>query len=222
MGYKKIKTKQWHRYGVLLLCCSWAVGTVEAQVDSNRIERHALTYKLVLTDYNSLDPIYQAANPGRLLHFDDINYAAELGYHYRLKPSLQLGAVLRIGSMDAHHSIYDEQDSLCQPCAKRRRDELFIGLDLLGQYHFTNGYLLPKRYWLAPYVLLGIGTVHMDERQEQWDVQVPMGIGINGHFTPRLAFQIQAEYRFSLGIQKHSLVFSAGIFWQLGRSVPTE
>lgn len=222
MDYKKIKTRQWHRYGLLLLCCSWVLTTIRAQVDDSKIGRHALTYKLVLTDYNTLDQTYQAANPGRFLHFDDINYAAELGYHYRLKPSLQLGAILRIGSMDAHHNIHDKQDSLCQPCDKRLRDELFVGVDLLGQYHFANGYLLPKHYWLAPYALLGVGTVYMDERQEQWDVQVPMGIGVNVHFSPQLAIQIQTEYRLSLGIQKHNLAFSAGIFWQLGRLISTE
>ncbi len=219
MDCKRIKKYGWAYCLFWVLCMGWQPSW--AQTDSS-LTKHGLTYKLLLIDYNSLDPIYQRSNPERFFHPEDINYAAALGYHYRLKPSLQLGAVLRVGSMDAHHEIFDEQDSLCQPCDERRRDELFVGLDALGQYHFANGYLLPEQHWIAPYVMLGVGAVYMNQRRGYWDVQVPMGLGVNIHFSPQLAFQIQTEYRLSLAIQKHSLALSAGIFWQLGRSKPTE
>lgn len=218
-----------HRDGWRLL---WVSGIVvllllsqkaQAQVDSSRATtRHALTYAFALTDYNSLDPIYQAANPGRFLHPEDINYAASLGYHYRLQPSVSLGATLRVGSMDAHHTVYDASDSLCQPCEQRIRNELFVGVDVLGYYHFTNGYLLPEQYWVAPYALAGIAAVYMDERRGHWDAQVPLGIGSHFFLSSHLALQLQLEYRLSLAVQKHNLALVLGLYWQLGRPTATE
>lgn len=221
MAYKRISTMGLWRCLVLVGCCVWGLG-LKAQEENKAALRHALTYKLVLTDYNSLDPPYQASNPGRFFHFEDINYAASLGYHYRLKPSVRLGAVLQVGSMDSHHTIFVAEDSLCQPCQRRIRDELFVGLDIVGEYHFANGYLLPEDYWLAPYVVLGVGAVYMDQREGNWDVQLPMGIGINVHFSRQLALQLQAAYRLSLGIQRQSLALSVGLFWQLGSFSTTE
>lgn len=222
MDYKRTSTMVGGQYAMLVLCWMFGLGYLSAQEANKASLRHALTYKLMLTDYNSLDLPYQASNPGRFFHFEDINYAAALGYHYRLRPSVQLGAVLQVGSMDSHHIFFVDEDSLCQPCQRRIRDELFVGLDIVGEYHFANGYLLPENYWLAPYVVVGIGAVYMNERKGNWDVQLPMGIGLNIHFSRELALQLQTAYRLSLGIQRQSLAFSAGLFWQLGRVPTTE
>lgn len=175
----------------------------------------ALSYSVLWTDYNSLDPVYQAANEGRFLHPEDINYAIGLGYQHSINASFNIGGMLRLGSLDSHHPAYRATDSLCQPCEDRIRDEFFVSGDVVGQYKFANGYLLPENFLWRPYVFVGVGLAHMNQRDIKPDLQLPMGVGFNLHFSPQFALQVQAEYRKSLLLAKDNLAISAGIAWLL-------
>ena len=117
---------------------------VVAQTFKNR---NGITYKFVITDYNTLDPVFQNANdPDRIIHPDEINYAGEIGFFRYINKSLSLGAPVRVGSIDSHHSIYDDNDPLCQPCEQRKRNELFFGIDIVAIYKFNNDYLLKENF----------------------------------------------------------------------------
>ncbi|BDS10464.1 hypothetical protein [Aureispira anguillae] len=194
-------------------CCFLWFVQVEAQTSTYK---NSLTYKFLITDYNTLNPIFQQANdPDRILHPEDINYAGEIGYFRAINPSLNLGLPLRIGSIDAYHTVFDSNDSSCQPCEQRQRNELFFSADILALYKFNNNYLLKEDFFLAPYILLGVGGVYLSQQEGHFDVQVPMGIGLNIKLSKLLYLQAQFEYRKSLIIHKDNFAISGGISWLL-------
>lgn len=180
---------------------------------------HALTYKFVVTDYNSLDPTYRE-NSDRFLHPDDINYAAEIGYFYSLSKEFKLGLPLRIGSIDAYHNLTDPNDSSCIsiPCEKRYfRNEFFLSLDLMAVYALNNGYILREDFFLQPYFTLGLGGVYMDKRKGHFDLQLPVAAGCNIQLNPKFKIQTQLEFRAAFLTQKHNMAISLGFLWQLGQ-----
>ena len=195
----------------LWFCCVLSLQVV-AQMSTTK---NGLTYKFVITDYNTLDTVFQVANPGRILHPEDINYAGEIGFFRHINKSLNIGLPLRIGSIDAHHPIFDATDSLCQPCSRRKRNELFFGGDLVAVYKFNNDYLLKEDFLIAPYILLGVGGLYLSQRNGNFDFQIPMGAGVNIRLSKMLYLQAQFEYRKSLVIQKDNLAISGGILWLL-------
>jgi hypothetical protein len=175
---------------------------------------NGLTYKFVLTDYNTLDSYFQNNNqPDRILHPDDLNYAGEIGYFRSFNSSLNLGIPLRIGSIDAHHAVYD--DSLCQPCTTRIKQEFFFGADIVAQYKFNNNYILKEDFVVAPYLIAGVGFKYLTERSGNIDVQIPLGLGVNIKLSELFYLQAQFEYRKSLIVQKDNLAISAGLNWMI-------
>lgn len=194
-------------FGLFLLSCA-----VQAQTTTHP---DALHFGFLWTDYNSLDPVYQASNEGRFLHPEDVNYAVELGYQHAINASFDVGIVARLGSIDAHHPTYRANDTLCQPCEDRIREEFFVSGDVIGHYKFANGYLLPENFVWRPYIFVGVGLVHMEEREIKPDLQLPIGGGFKVHLSPFFALQIQGEYRKSLLVAKDNLALSAGITWLL-------
>ncbi|WMX12076.1 hypothetical protein [Aureispira sp. CCB-E] len=195
----------------LWFCCVLSLQVV-AQISTTK---NGLTYKFVITDYNTLDTVFQVANSGRILHPEDVNYAGEIGFFRHINKSLNIGLPLRIGSIDAHHLIFDATDSLCQPCSRRKRNELFFGGDLVAVYKFNNDYLLKEDFLIAPYILLGVGGLYLSQRNGNFDFQIPMGAGVNIRLSKMLYLQAQFEYRKSLVIQKDNLAISGGILWLL-------
>lgn len=197
---------------IYLWCCCVFSMQIIAQTSENR---NALSYKFVLTDYNTLDATFQAANPGRILHAEDLNYAGEIGFFRNINKSLNIGLPLRIGSIDAHHSVFDATDSLCQPCVQRKRNELFFGADIVAVYKFNNDYILKEDFLVAPYIMLGVGGLYLSQRTGHFDFQIPMGVGVNIKLTELLYLQAQFEYRKSLIAQKDNFAISGGISWLL-------
>lgn len=195
----------------LWCCCIFSIQML-AQTSANK---NGLTYKFVITDYNTFDTSFQAAHPGRILHPEDVNYAGEVGFFRSINKSLSIGLPLRIGSIDAHHTVFDATDTLCQPCIQRKRNELFFGGDIVAVYKFNNDYILKEDFVIAPYILLGVGGLYLTQRTGGFDFQIPMGAGVNIKLAKLLYLQAQFEYRKSLVIQKDNFVISGGIFWLL-------
>lgn len=201
------------KYIVSLVLSLVFVQAIQAQI---AMHKNALTYKFVLVDYNTLDPTYRAANPKRILHPKDVNYAFELGYFRQLNNSINIGAPLRIGSIDAHHNLVNINDSTCAPCKHRvYPKEFFLGLDVMGIYKFNNGYILQEDFWIAPYITLGIGAKYMSKRKGHFDFQIPIGLGVNIKLTEGFYIQAQLEYRKSVVINKDNFAISAGLLWMI-------
>lgn len=195
----------------MMICCLLLTHSAQTQVS---LHPNGLTYKFLVTDYNTLDSIFQNANdPDRIFHPDDVNYAGEIGYFRHINKSLSLGAPLRLGSVDSHHSVFDSLDVNCQPCQVRKRNDFFFGGDLIAVYKFNNDYMLKEDFILAPYIFLGVGALYFSQRTGHFDFQIPMGLGLNLKLTKLLYLQAQFEYRKSLVIQKDNMAISFGIVW---------
>jgi hypothetical protein len=195
---------------------------LKAQINTNK---NSISYKFLVTDYNTIDPKYRQENPKRYFHPDDINYAADLGYFRYLNSSFNVGATVRFGSLDAYHNLIDSTDANCigQPCSKRYfRNEMFGGINVLGKYKFNNGYLLKEDFFVAPYVLTGISALYMHKRKGHFDMQIPFGIGLNIRLNPLFNIQTQFDYNQSLIIKKNNFAISFGFIWTLGKHITVE
>lgn len=194
---------------IYFLCCCLLSMQLVAQTSEHK---NGLTYKFVVTDYNTLDPIFQNRNNSdRILHPEEINYAGEIGFFRNINKSLNLGIPLRIGSIDAHHRIFEGNDTL----EIRKRNELFFSTDVVAMYKFNNDYLLKEKSIVAPYIVLGVSGLYLSQQAGNFDFQIPMGIGVNVKLNKFLYLQLQFEYRKSLVLQKDNFAITGGISWLL-------
>jgi len=204
---------------ITLILCSCVITFMQAQQGAFK---NGISYKFMVTDYQTLDTNHQNAyDPDRLFHPDDVNYAGEIGYNRYINKHLNLAIPIKIGSIDSYHQEFDSLDVNCQPCQRRHKREFFFGLDVVAQYKFNNGLILAEDYFLAPYLIAGIGTKFMT-RRGQFDVQVPLGIGLNIKLDKQLYLQAQFAYRKSLVIQKDNFGITGGIVWLLNGSKKNE
>jgi hypothetical protein len=186
----------------------------------NSTDRNAISYKMLVTDYNTIDTQYRNENPKRYIHPDDVNFGAELGYQRYLSPSFNAGASVRLGSIDSYHLLIDSTDGGCTsaPCNRRYfRNELFAGFGLHGDYKFNNGYILKEDFFIAPYLRLGLNALYLSRREGNFDLQVPMALGVNIKLNPLFSLQTQFDYNQSLIVNKNNFVISAGFVWTLGK-----
>lgn len=184
-------------------------------------EPNAISYKMLVTDYNTLDTQYRNENPKRYIHPDDVNFGAELGYQRYLFPSFNAGTTLRLGSIDSYHLLIDSTDGGCTttPCNRRfHRNELFVGLGIHGDYKFNNGYILKEDFFIAPYLRFGINALYLSRRKGNFDLQIPMGLGVNIKLNQLFSLQTQFDYNQSLVANKNNFIISAGFVWTLGKS----
>jgi len=215
---KNTKMSANNRFFLLLLLLG--TGVLQAQTTEMR---NSLVYKFLVTDYNTIDPTYREGNPDRYLHPDDINYGTEIGYLRYINSSLNVGATLRVGTIDSHHYLIDSTDANCiaTPCNKRYfRNELFGGLNLLAAYKFNNGYILKENFPIAPYIQTGLTVLYMNKRTGHFDLQIPMGLGLNIRLRPEFSLQAQFDYNQSLITKKNNFIISAGFIWTLGKVKP--
>jgi hypothetical protein len=202
--------------GIFFLC--FTAIFVNAQNSGNR---NAISYKMLVTDYNTIDTQYRNENPKRYIHPDDVNFGAELGYQRYLFPSFNAGASLRLGSIDSYHLLIDSTDGGCTaaPCNRRyHRNELFAAFGIHGDYKFNNGYILKEDFLIAPYLRFGLNALYLSRRKGNFDLQIPMALGVNIRLNPLFSLQTQFDYNQSLIVNKNNFVISAGFVWTLGKS----
>jgi hypothetical protein len=182
--------------------------------------RNAISYKMLVTDYNTLDTQYRKENPKRYIHPDDVNFGAEIGYQRYIFSSLNVGATLRLGSVDAYHLLIDSTDGACisAPCNRRYyRNELFTSFGINADYKFNNGYLLKENFFIAPYLRVGLNALYLSKREGNFDLQIPMALGVNVRLNPLFSLQTQFDYNHSFIANKNNFVISAGFVWTLGK-----
>jgi OOP family OmpA-OmpF porin len=193
-----------------------------AAIAQNKDSKNALTYKMLVTDYNTLDKKYiEEVEPNRFMHPDDVNFGAEIGYARYLNSSFNANAAFRLGSIDSYHLIIDSSDGNCinTPCDKRYfRNELFMALNLTGTYKFNNGYILKENFPVAPFLQTGISMLYMDKREGNFDLQIPFTFGLSFRLNEKFSMQTQFDYNQSLIIKKSNLSISAGFVWTLGKN----
>jgi hypothetical protein len=188
----------------------------------NSDHKNAISYKMLVTDYNTLDTQYRKENPKRYIHPDDVNFGAEIGYQRYIFSSLNAGATLRLGSVDSYHLLIDSTDGGCisAPCNRRfYRNELFTSFGIHADYKFNNGYLLKENFFIAPYLRVGLNAFYLTRREGNFDLQLPMALGVNIRLNPLFSLQTQFDYNQSFVVNKQNFVISAGFVWTLGKMV---
>lgn len=85
------------------------------------------------------------------------------------------------------------------------------GLQL--EYKFTNGYLLPHRFWFDPYFLLGANISNFDNKSY---LGAFFGFGSNLWITDYLGVNFQSSYDYLPGFNSY-MHYSAGIVTRFGK-----
>ncbi|MEM6724842.1 MAG: thrombospondin type 3 repeat-containing protein, partial [Bacteroidota bacterium] len=183
----------------LILCCLTFVGiqTASAQIST---AKNGITYKFIGTDYAT--PVLS-----NFLETSQINLGGEIGYNRYLNKSFNVNFPLRLGVID--YPLNDEGTAF-------QENELFASLDAVIQYKLNNGYILPEGAVIAPYLLAGIGGVYLDPSPDNFDVQVPLGAGINIKLAKGIYAQVQGEYRLALIEDFNNITYSGGLLFNFG------
>ncbi|MGE5354902.1 MAG: OmpA family protein [Deltaproteobacteria bacterium] len=147
----------------------------------------SLTFKKLFIDYKS-------QNGGTLTAFKDYRHGFEIGLSHNITKNLSLYIPGKFGVV---------QDSI------DKTFKTLLGADAVLQYHFFN-----KAGNITPYILAGGGITQV--YKGDYDVNIPLGIGINFRAAERIFINIQSEYRISLNLEKNVLHHGVGIVYSFG------
>ncbi len=143
---------------------------------------NGLSFKRLFIDYKS-------PSAGNFGDFKNYNSGFEIGYHRYLMDKLELYVPVRLGVV----KLVEELDS---------KNRTFGELDLQAHYRFLE----TKR--VIPYALAGIGAV--SENLDEFNIQIPVGLGVDLRIASGSFINLNAEYRVSLAEQRDNIQFSLG------------
>ncbi|MBK9043861.1 MAG: OmpA family protein [Saprospiraceae bacterium] len=155
-----------------------------------------VTFKKLFLDY-------QSQNGGGLFNFKDYRHGYEVGYQHNFKNKFSLNIPVKYGNINAI------EDSTETGYVK------FVGADIIGQYHFYK----PERK-ILPYVMAGVGGVQ--ELGGDFNVQIPLGAGLNFRIAPNAYFNYQIEYRLSLAENRNNLHHGFGFVYLFKKRMKEE
>ncbi|MEZ4950037.1 MAG: OmpA family protein [Saprospiraceae bacterium] len=69
--------------------------------------------------------------------------------------------------------------------------------------------------WFAPYLLAGVGA-NYEFAEKNFNLQIPLGIGLNFRFAPHLYLNAQTEYRLGIDDLRDNLQHSVGFMYLIG------
>lgn len=174
---------------VVIVFAMCAIGLLSAQT----LERkNGISFKALLMDY-------QSQNGGALDAIRDYHYGFEIGYQRVLKEKLFLNVPFKFGNVNT-----------------ASRDTMFgvhkrvAGIDAQVHYHFNN-----PTAKLSYYALAGAGGV--TEVFDNFNVQVPIGLGLKAKLSENAYFNIQSEYRWSNLAGRKNLHHGLGFVYYIGK-----
>lgn len=142
---------------------------------------------------------YQSQNGGEFTRFKDYKSGFELGYHRALGNNLNLVVPFKFGVVNSH------VDSV------KTFQKTIAGLDAQVQYFFNkNGGII------TPYVMGGVGGVM--EFSGDFNVQVPLGVGLFFRVSTTTYFNWQSEYRYSFAENRNNLQHGIGFVHWFGNT----
>ncbi|MBP6568611.1 MAG: OmpA family protein [Saprospiraceae bacterium] len=146
---------------------------------------------------------YQSQNGGSISKFDDYRHGFEIGFQRMLTDKVALNIPLRYGVVDSH------LDSI--NCLKKT----IASIDAQFQYQFIE----PGRK-VIPYVLAGLGGVY--EKEGEFNLQVPAGLGFYFRLAPNAFINIQSEFRYSFSDNRNNLQHGIGFTYLIGKVTEDE
>ncbi len=167
-------------------------GTLSAQ---NPSYPYGISFKKVFMDY-------QSQNGGSLTDFNSYHHGFEIGIHKTLSEKLNLVIPVKAGVVRSHQQG-PERDYL--NCFHKT----VYGIDGQLQYQFYN-----SSSNLVPYVMGGLGAVLEDEGD--FNLQVPLGAGLNFKVKDNAYINWQSEYRYGLSENRTNLQHAIGFVYLFG------
>jgi len=138
---------------------------------------------------------YQTLNGGDFGAFQDYRDGFEFGFHAPLSKHFMLNIPVKIGLSNKTEELTNTS---------------IIGLD--AQMHF---YPLSNPKNFSPYLLAGVGGVY--QGMDSFNVQTPVGIGLDIKIAKNAYFNIQSEYRWSNAENNSNLNHGIGFKYFFGR-----
>ncbi len=142
---------------------------------------------------------YQSQNGGSFSKFKDYRHGFEIGYQRMLNDKVALNLPFRYGIVDTHIDSIN--------CLKKR----IASLDAQFQYQFNEA-----GRNIIPYVLAGVGGVY--EKEGDFNVQIPVGLGFYFKLAPNAFVNIQSEFRYSLSEGRNNLQHGVGFTYLIGKA----
>lgn len=138
---------------------------------------------------------YQTLQGGSFGAFKDYTDGWEFGFHAPLSEQFILNIPVKIGMGNVTADVPNMQ---------------IAGLD--AQMHF---YPLAHKNLFSPYLLAGLGGVR--QGRDSFNMQVPVGIGLDIRIAKYAYFNIQSEFRYSSAENNNNFNYGIGIKYFFGR-----
>jgi outer membrane protein OmpA-like peptidoglycan-associated protein len=187
---------------ITIVFCLFFLVLGKKSIAQNVQYQSGITFKTLLMDY-------QSQNDGSFTSFNDYHHGFEISYSRNLQNKLNLVVPLKIGVVNT--DIYD----INKFDQGRSLHKTIYGLDAQIQYQFYT----PEKQ-IVPYVLAGIGFV--GENEGKFNMQTPLGLGVQIKVAPNANIVMQGEYRFSFTEGRNNLQYGLGFNYLFGKGVVPE
>ncbi len=155
---------------------------------------NGIAFKRAIIDYKSPN----AGSLKNIGNFREYNSGFEIGYVRDFGQNLRAYVPVRVGVF----KLNDTEENIT-----------FGELDVQLQYRFNT-----KKRMLRPYLLGGAGV--NTENLDTFNVQVPLGAGLDIRIAKKTFINVQGEYRLSLTEQRNNTQFSIGFIHYFGKTGP--
>lgn len=146
---------------------------------------------------------YQSQNGGSLGAIKDYHSGFEIGISKNLGKNLYLNLPVKIGVVKSHaENVTNFRKSI-------------YGIDAQLQYNFNN-----NKGSVNPYIVAGAGGVLEDEGE--FNIQAPIGFGLNFRAMDRAFVNLQSEYRYSFKEGRNNLHHAIGFVYYFGNLTSEE
>ena len=169
---------------IALLFCLTFTG-IQAQ---NPLYKNGISFKALFMDY-------QSQNDGNISAFRDYHHGLEFGYLQNIQPNINLVVPVKIGVVRSHNLE-----------ANNSFHKTVYGIDAQLQYQQYK-----PNTKLTPYVMSGLGGVM--ETGGSFNLQIPLGVGLNFKAAPNAYINWQSEYRLSLSDGRNNLQHGLGFVY---------
>jgi OOP family OmpA-OmpF porin len=164
--------------------------------------KSGISFKALIMDY-------QSQNDGSFSRLKDYHHGFEIAYSRNLQDKLNLVVPLKIGVVNIGAFNQDKFDQ------GRSFHKTVYGLDAQIQYQFYA----PEKQ-IVPYLLAGLGFV--GESEGEFNMQAPLGLGVQIKVAPNANVVMQGEYRLSFTEGRNNLHYGLGFNYLIGKGAAPE
>lgn len=156
----------------------------------NQSHKVGLSFKKLFLDY-------QSQNGGSLSNLRNYHSGYEIAVNYNLMPKLNLVVPLHLGVPSSHLGV-------------EHYEKTIFGLGIHGQYEF-----LDPAARVSPYVVAGLSGV--GERTGTFNIQIPVGLGLNFRVNDRSSINWESTYRKSFTKNRNNFQHGIGFKYLFGK-----